>query len=244
MNYPGHIVKIGEKNNEIVTAIIKTLANAGLRSNGPVGVFDKNLAATVMLFQSQHADAAGRPLKVDGQIGPLTWASLFANATPAAVPAAAGISPAALAFAVTQIGVREKPLGSNRGPEVDEYLKSTGTPIGSFWCMAFVYFCYREGASKTGLANPFPRTAGCLDAWNRSPASKRINRVAAIADPSLVRPGMVFIHDYGGGMGHTGFVVRTAAARSLRSKAIPIRRAVATASKCSRSTAVASWTKR
>jgi len=29
-----------------------------------------------------------------------------------------------------------------------------------------------------------------------------------VANPGLIQPGMVFIMDFGGGMGHTGFVER------------------------------------
>lgn len=206
MNYPGHLTKIGETNPTIIAEIVGALANHGYQSNGLTGIFDKNLAATVMLFQTQHHDGTGRPLKADGQVGPLTWAALFSTSAPANTSAAAGIGTTALAVAITQIGVREQPLGSNRGPEVDQYLASVNTPPENFWCMAFVYWCHRKAAQDSGLANPFPKTAGCLDAWNRTPAINKISRAGAIASPTVVRPGMVFILDFGGDHGHTGFV--------------------------------------
>jgi hypothetical protein len=54
------------------------------------------------------------------------------------------------------------------------------------------------------------RTAGCLDHWNRA-GQRGVRRIAgprAASDPSLVTPGMVFIMDFGRGLGHTGFVER------------------------------------
>ncbi|WP_205479519.1 CHAP domain-containing protein [Sphingomonas arenae] len=126
----------------------------------------------------------------------------------AAAPAG-GLAVSALGVAITQLGVMEVPLGSNSGPMVDQYLASTGVPPGNFWCMAFVYWCFREAAAATGAANPFPKTAGCLDAWSRvrrSKPGKLISRAAALADPTLVRPGHVFILSHGGGLGHAGFV--------------------------------------
>ena len=52
------------------------------------------------------------------------------------------------------------------------------------------------------------RTAGCLDHWNRAPSrgAARVTRTQAVADPGMLRPGMVLTMDYGGGAGHTGFV--------------------------------------
>jgi hypothetical protein len=52
------------------------------------------------------------------------------------------------------------------------------------------------------------KTAGCLAHWNGAPSmgARRIQRHQAVADPSLVQPGMVFIMDFGGGKGHTGLV--------------------------------------
>lgn len=207
MNYPGRLIKIGETDATIVTAIATGLAARGYPSTSPPGVFDAAFKSLVKVFQSQNVDQAGRPLEVDGEVGSMTWGALFGAATP---PLTAGsLAVSALGMAVTQLGVMEVPLGSNRGPMVNQYLASTGTPPGNFWCMAFVFWCFREAAAASGVANPFPRTAGCLDAWNRvnrSQPARLIKRAAAIANPSLVRPGQVFILDHGRGFGHTGFV--------------------------------------
>ncbi len=39
--------------------------------------------------------------------------------------------------------VQESPPGSNRSPEIDEWLTALGTPLGSPWCAAFVHACLR-----------------------------------------------------------------------------------------------------
>lgn len=207
MQYPGRLIKIGEKDKTIVALIVSQLAKRGYPSPAGQKDYDRALKALVMTYQSQHYDAAGRPLEVDGEVGSFTWGSLF-GAEPVAT-AATGIAGAALGVAVSQVGVREKPPGSNSGPEVKAYLKSVGLGGGYFWCMAFVHWCFEQAAKAQGKANPFPRTAGCLDAWNRvrkSSPSRVVTRAQALADPSLVKPGMVFILDFGKGQGHTGFV--------------------------------------
>ncbi|MFL5296330.1 MAG: peptidoglycan-binding protein [Phenylobacterium sp.] len=202
------MLKIGAADADAVKAVKAQLAAYGYGSASPPGVFDGELASIVKLFQSQHVDAAGRALKADGIVGPLTWAALFASPhvdLPATGPAAT-----ALAAARSKIGVMEQPPGSNSGPEVTAFLTSVGAHQGDAWCMAFVSWCFQQAANN-GAANAFPRTAGCLDAWNdvRGSSPQRIvTRAAAIADPGRVKPGMVFILDHGGGHGHTGFVTR------------------------------------
>jgi hypothetical protein len=126
---------------------------------------------------------------------------------------------AAIDFAKTQIGVMEKPIGSNRGPEVDDYLRAVAlNPAqGSFaWCVAFTYFCYKKAAEILGLQNPHIETAGVLDHWNkagRKPKVVRVTNAKAVADPALVKPGSLFIIDFGQGKGHSGMVIEVANGR-------------------------------
>ena len=206
MDFPGRVIKIGETDAAIVKAVAQRLRDLGYQPSSPDGQYDSAFKSMVSLFQSQHVDALERPLKVDGEIGPLTWGSLFGAEE---APSTSGtLREAALAEAKTQNGVREIPLGSNRGPDVERYLASVGLGGGFFWCMAFVHFCFREAAQNMGAPNPFPRTAGVLDAWNKA-KKFRITKNQAIADPSLVIPGSVFILDFGSGHGHTGFVEKS-----------------------------------
>jgi len=77
------------------------------------------------------------------------------------------------------------------------------------WCCAFVYYCFDKASKKLGRPkNPMVRTAGCLDHWNKAPSrgAARIRAAEATDDPTLVKPGMIFIMDHGKGRGHTGLV--------------------------------------
>jgi hypothetical protein len=94
---------------------------------------------------------------------------------------------------------------------VDEYLRGVGLnpAAGSFpWCAAFVYFCFGAASARLGRRNPAVKTAGVLAHWNKTDAhgARRIWTADALSEPGLVRPGQVFIIDYGRGVGHTGLV--------------------------------------
>lgn len=101
-----------------------------------------------------------------------------------------------LNIAITQIGVQEIPKGSNAGPDVEKYLKSVGLGKGYSWCMAFVFWSVFEACKKTASINPLKKTGGVLDQLHSSP--KLVVKTPA--------PGDIFIMDFGGGKGHTGFV--------------------------------------
>ncbi|HWU01742.1 MAG TPA: CHAP domain-containing protein [Novosphingobium sp.] len=206
--YPGRIIKQNEADPAIVRELADALRAKGQSPTSPDGVFDAAFKAQIKLYQSLHTDNMGNRLEEDGKVGSLTWGSLFGPAAAAAPAAPTGEGGAALALAIGQIGVMEQPISSNRGPQVDAYQRTAGlgVPPGNYWCMAFVYWCFHEAGQG---ATAFPRTGGCLDAWNKvkSASPQRIlTRAAALANPALVKPGMVFILDHGGGLGHTGFV--------------------------------------
>lgn len=213
--YPGRVIKKGEKDKAIVLAVQRRLNESGV---GPIkedGDFGKNTDGAVRLFQARFPDADGQPLKTDGQIGSITWGVLFGTKS---VPV--GDTPVAstplmkvVEIAGSLVGVMEKPAGSNRGPQVDKFLKSVGLnpAAGSYaWCVAFIYYCFDEAAKSLGLANPMVKTAGVLDLWSKAGARKvpRITTSKAAGDPHLVKPGHIFIMDYGGGRGHAGIVER------------------------------------
>ena len=103
----------------------------------------------------------------------------------------------ALQQAIGQLGVEEKPRGSNSGPEVNAYLKSIGLGPGYSWCMAFVYWCHQQAADAMGIKNPMYKTGGVLMQWQQRKAKYTSFTPA---------PGDVFIMDYGKGLGHTGIV--------------------------------------
>lgn len=115
------------------------------------------------------------------------------------------LAAASLRIAITQLGVSEKPKGSNSGPEVDAYLRSIGLGKGYPWCMAFVYWCVEQACKELqGRRNPLVRTGGVLRQWNETRLRKLTVRDRAI------KPGDIFIMEFSRGMGHTGFVEKVA----------------------------------
>ncbi len=211
--YPGKILKQGEKDSESVRMLQLRLNELGCGPIDPDGDFGSITAAAVRLFQARSLGNDGSPLKMDGEVGPLTWEALFGRRTLTRfVPSASGdpLLVKAIEVARSQIGVLEDPPGSNRGAQVEEYQRSVGIPPGEPWCAAFVYWCFRRAAEQLGIANPVLRTGGVLDHWNRAyeEGIRRVTREQAMEDPSLALPGFIFIIDTGapGGAGHTGLV--------------------------------------
>ncbi|MCI0338016.1 MAG: peptidoglycan-binding protein [Acidobacteria bacterium] len=215
--FPGRIIKAGDPDRVIVKAIQHRLNEVGCGPIEETGIFDiEKTKKAVKLFQARFPDASGLPLRIDGEVGPLTWGAMFgAVSVPSNSRASTRLVKAAIEFAITQIGIRENPLGSNRGREVDQYLRAVGlNPVGnSFaWCVAFTHFCYLKAAELLQRDNPHIKTAGVLDHWNkagRKPGVLRITKAEAIADLDLVRPGSLFIIDLGEGLGHSGMVIET-----------------------------------
>jgi hypothetical protein len=99
-------------------------------------------------------------------------------------------------IAKTQIGVEESPRGSNRGKQIEVYLKSVGLGGGYAWCMAFVYWCVLQAFIAKGVKTPLKKTGGVRDQYIASKAF-------AVKEPMA---GDIFIMLYPNGTGHTGFV--------------------------------------
>jgi CHAP domain/Putative peptidoglycan binding domain len=210
--FPGRAVKVGSDDKASILAIQARLNLVGC---GPVqedGVFSAQTFEAVQLFQARSLDFENRPLNVDGSVGPMTWASLFKSAVlPSVVTPVAPLLQHVLVIAGGEVGVMEQPPGSNRGPQVDQYLTTVGlNPVGgSFaWCAAFVYWCFKKASVELDVPNPAVKTAGALDVWNLagSKGFRRITPGEAVDQPAAVRPGMVFVLSTGGGHGHVGFI--------------------------------------
>ena len=218
MRYPGRIIKVGEQDPTIVAAVKRRLNQAlGFAKNSDARLDETNRSfgpkttRAVKLFQTRNLDSEGLPLKPDGELGSITWAALFGEKT----VTKRDLTRDKLLSVVLRVAageekkeVREVPKNSNKGPEVVEYLKRAGVAAGNPWCCAFVYWCFDEASNSIGAPNPMVKTAGCLHHWNRaeSHGASRITRAQAVADPSLIKPGMIFIMDFGGGLGHTGLI--------------------------------------
>lgn len=216
VRFAGRVVRTGELDAAVVRAIQRRLAAVGSAVTAD-GIFGPETEGAVKLFQARFPDVDGQPLKVDGHVGAITWAALFGRESVPVFDTAPPLLAAALRVAASQIGVVERPSGSNRGPEVDRYLRSVGLdPAASShpWCAAFVYFCFATAAKQLGRRNPVVRTAGVLDHWDRARAGGIATVTAAKAHihEQLVRPGQIFIIDTGspGVIGHTGLVARVA----------------------------------
>ena len=207
MTYPNRIIKTGETDTAIVQAIQNRLTELGVASLSGTGTFGPKTVEAVKLFQATHTDKDGNPLIIDGQVGSITWASLFGEPT---IPVADTVPSSdllkeALKIAASQIGVMENPVGSNRGPEVNAYLASVGLGPGFFWCAAFLYWCFNQAAANLSRKNPLVKTGGCQDHWNRTKA-KKILKADAVNNPSLIVPGSIFLLKTGRTSGHTGIV--------------------------------------
>ena len=209
MQYPNRLIKTGEPDKDLVKEIQKQLNTRGCGPLVENGNFDAKTVSSVKLFQTRNTDSKGNPLEADGKIGAITWATLFGSEqVPVATVSSAGILRKVLEVAASQIGVIEQPPLSNRGPQVDQYLRTVGLdPEGQHysWCMAFVYWCFNEAAKSLGTKNPMLKLAGCLNQWTSAKCPK-IDMDDAVNDPSLVKPGFIFIIDHGHGNGHTGLV--------------------------------------
>jgi hypothetical protein len=110
-----------------------------------------------------------------------------------------------LIIARSEIGIKEIPPGSNRGPRVEEYLKSVHLGPGYAWCAAFVYWCYKKACMGLNLANPLLATGSCLNHWNKT-TGKRITSGEVALNPALIGPGDIFIIRRNEWQGHTGIV--------------------------------------
>jgi CHAP domain-containing protein/putative peptidoglycan binding protein len=213
--FPGRVIKIGEADRATVLVIQHRLNEVGC---GPVeenGGFDSRTENAVKLFQARFSDAEGSSLQVDGKVGPITWAALFGTESVAIVHEVADpLLARVLEVAASQIGVMEQPPGSNRGPQVDKYLRAVGLnpAAGSFaWCVAFVYWCFDQAAQTLQEPNPMIKTAGVLDHWDAAGQRgiRRISSATAEDTPTLIRPGQIFVISTGGGHGHSGLVELT-----------------------------------
>jgi hypothetical protein len=75
---------------------------------------------------------------------------------------AAGLGATIARRALLDVGITEDPPGSNRSPEIDDYLKRVGCPVGQPWCAAAVSAWFRD----CGAAVP-PKLGASTDEWMR-----------------------------------------------------------------------------
>lgn len=209
--FPGRALSVGSPDSTSVLAVQQRLNSLGCGPIAADGVFGQETLDAVELFQTRSVDPFGTHLNVDGSVGPLTWAALFGSVVPTVTTTATALLQKVITTSTGEIGVLEDPLGSNRGPRVDQYLRAAGLDPteGHFaWCAAFVYWCFDQSSAALGSRNPVIKTAGVLDHWNRAGAAgvHRLANAECVAQPSLVLPGLIFILTTSNGNGHTGLV--------------------------------------
>lgn len=83
-------------------------------------------------------------------------------------------------------GVSEHPLGSNRSPRIDEYVRSRDGELGSSWCGAFAAWCVTTAAHQLGLPDPLRGMGDLMSAYKWR--TRAIEAGLWVAEPY---PGMI-----------------------------------------------------
>lgn len=103
-------------------------------------------------------------------------------------------------IARTKIGVEEVPRGSNRGPDVDIFLREGGgldPSKGAYaWCASFCSWAIIEAGKALGIQPQFKRSARALGLLE-------VNKSLVIDAPT---ENCIAVMDHGGGKGHAFFV--------------------------------------
>ena len=173
--------------------------------------FDLSVKHAVEGFQARHVAANGRPLKVDGKVGELTWwalrnpdntSLLTPPVAPPEIPHGGGaIGRAALRVALAEMAAGSKEVGENNsGPFVKKYLNDIVPPPAN-WCAGFVSWCF----SQTPQGIPYRYSLGARDTRDQF---KRLGWAYDARDRTP-EPGDIVVWWRGqpdGWMGHIGFV--------------------------------------
>lgn len=97
-----------------------------------------------------------------------------------------------VAAAVSQLGQRECPVGSNWGGRVIEYLKSAGYTDPEPWCLSFGLWCVQQAVplAQAGL----PRTGYCpaMADWGRQ-TGRLVSAADVRAGNVALRPGWLVL---------------------------------------------------
>jgi hypothetical protein len=169
--------------------------------------FGSSTEAAVLDFQRRSVDAQGHALAVDGVAGPKTLAALKGHAPPHVadgwlyLPPSEPAARAACDAAVGDLGLRERPSGSNGGPDLRKF-NTKGRP----WCALAVSTWW--GAAPGGCPWGVLPAVISIVAWGRGHG--RI-----LADDQPAKAGDVVCWLRAGGRGHTGIVVGTTATGDL-----------------------------
>lgn len=188
------------------------LISQGYTSVAPKGAYDGPLEEVTRNFQMTRVDRHGRPLVVDGEVGPATWWAGFNPSGDAQRNFLEGSIPKGLSAQRTAIlraalgdhqkGVREVPDGSNYGDGVTRYLHGVGPAA---WCCFALSEWVHDGTGAWPLGERQGLVAGL---WNKARREKR-NYGRELCPV----PGDAFVFLYRrndgklSGQGHTGIVL-------------------------------------
>jgi peptidoglycan hydrolase-like protein with peptidoglycan-binding domain len=208
------MLKLHSEGNKVAT-LVKHLRALGYYAGPATKVFDAEVKKAVIAFQMQNADVEGRPLVVDGIVGPVTAAAIARRLGQLIVPPAPASGPvvvpdtggsararAALAIAVQELNAGHgEEGGNNRGPHIRKYLNGI-VDEGNDWCAGFVSWCF----SQSG-AMPFDYTVGARDVL-RQLRARGFGVTPTDADPP--QPGDIIVwwrEAPTAWQGHVGFVL-------------------------------------
>ena len=175
--------------------------------------FDTPVKRAVEGFQARHIGPNGRPLVVDGVVGPLTWWALRhpsntgllnpPDAAPSIPRGGSSVGRAALRIALAEMEAGSREIGgNNRGQFVAKYLNGIIDPPAN-WCAAFVSWCF----DQTPQGIPFEYSLGARDIRTQF----RRRGWAFDARDETPQPGDIVAWWRGqpdSWMGHIGFVLR------------------------------------
>ncbi|NPU68809.1 DUF1906 domain-containing protein [Bradyrhizobium sp. 83012] len=211
--FPGQPLHRGQFGSDAVRVVQARLKELGFGQLVTDGDFGEGTQNAVFHFQARNSTPGGKPLHITGEVDASTWAALFG---PGAVFDAAAFDRNApmrdlvIDIAASQIGVVEQPRGTNRGPEVDVYIRTAGLDpaTDSFpWCVCFLYWVFNQAARVKGIENPLPKTAGVIALWTMARRTDAQIVHKSEVSAQTVKPGMIFALDLGGGKGHAGLVI-------------------------------------
>ena len=211
--FDGRTLRRGAFNSDAVKSLQARLNDLGFGQLVVDGDFGEATENAIFHFQARNSTPDGKPLEIDGEVGAFTWAALFgpgAVFNTLALDHKASMRDLVIDIAASQIGVVEQPRGSNRGPEVDVYIRTTGLDPArdSYpWCVCFLYWVFDQAAKIKAIENPLPKTAGVITLWALGLHTEAQVIRKSDANGQTVKPGMIFLLNLGGGKGHAGLVI-------------------------------------
>lgn len=189
------------KRGEDVKEVQEILQAEGCFDGTPMGNYLSLTRDAVKYFQNTHIGEDGKPLEVDGKVGPLTWWALHnpngdaqRNFIPTLAKPAAPAGPrakiVAFLYALHAKGVAEIPNGSNYGDGVTAIVNACGFKYGIAWCMALVSYAFKQvtGSGPLGAMH-----VSCYQFWNKAMDEGKAHLKAGYTPI----PGDIAIYSYG-----------------------------------------------